>query len=175
MKRALPHGVPTHKLGSFRHGDHSIHMAYFTQILKLAEQVSLWADLRHEQGEDISRELKKIERALEASRKSLERWRISDATLSREPNSLQSIRTLRPAGPRRMENPTLRADFVNRMRGAWLGRAAGCTLGVPVEAWSVADMKELATLGSQAFPPKEYWAIHPKQNLVHHKVKRIKD
>ena len=148
-------------------------MPYFKDIQQLAEQVSLWADLRHEQGADISRELKRITRDLEAARKRLAR--VASPQRDREPDSLAAIRRLRPKGPRKIANPLQRTDFADRLRGAWLGRAAGCTLGVPVESWSVEDMEELAKLGKQSFPPKDYWATHPKQGIVHHNVKRIKD
>ncbi|NUM54298.1 MAG: ADP-ribosylglycohydrolase family protein [Candidatus Hydrogenedentes bacterium] len=148
-------------------------MPYFKEIQLLAEQVSLWADLRHEQGADIGKEVRRVTRELDAARKRLQR--VAAVDREREPDALHAIRRLRPRGPRKLANPALRGDFANRLRGAWLGRAAGCTLGVPVESWSVEDMEELAKLGSQPFPPEDYWAIHPKQNVVHHKVKRIKD
>jgi len=52
-------------------------------------------------------------------------------------------------------------ELTPRMRGAWLARAAGCTLGVPVEAWSVPAMEQLARVGEMAFPPADYWTVHP--------------
>jgi ADP-ribosylglycohydrolase len=148
-------------------------MPYFKAIQQLAEQVSLWADLRHEQGAEVTREVKRITRDLEAARKRLAR--IASPNRDNEPDTLTAIKRLRPKGPRKIANPLHRADFTDRLRGAWLGRAAGCTLGVPVESWSVEDMEELAKLGKQPFPLKDYWATHPKQGVVHHNVKRIKD
>ena len=49
-----------------------------------------------------------------------------------EPTDLDAIRALRPHGPRRC---ALAADIdlFDRIYGAWLGRAAGCALGKPVE------------------------------------------
>jgi ADP-ribosylglycohydrolase len=148
-------------------------MPYFKEIQELAEQVSLWADLRHEQGARVAPEIQRITRDLERARKRIERT--ASPMRGHEPNSLAAIRRLRPKGPRKISNPASRGDFPDRLRGAWLGRAAGCTLGVPVESWSVEDMEELAKLGNQPFPPVDYWATHPKQNIVHHNVKRIKD
>ena len=53
-----------------------------------------------------------------------------------EPSDLEAIRALRPDGPRRMD-VGLGDDVVrDRILGAWLGRAAGCLLGKPVEGWS---------------------------------------
>ncbi len=51
-----------------------------------------------------------------------------------EPSHLEGIRALRPDGPRRMATG-VSADAADRIHGAWLGRAAGCSLGKPVEGW----------------------------------------
>ena len=52
-----------------------------------------------------------------------------------EPSDLEGIRALRPEGPRRMD-VNLSEDAVrDRIYGAWLGRAAGCSLGKPIEGW----------------------------------------
>ncbi len=51
----------------------------------------------------------------------------------REPSGLASIQAARPAAP-----PLPAADmaeYEQRLRGAWLGRCAGCCLGKPVELW----------------------------------------
>jgi len=52
-----------------------------------------------------------------------------------EPSSLGSIRELRPEGPRSMAVDLLDEELADRIYGAWLGRAAGCALGKPVEGW----------------------------------------
>jgi ADP-ribosylglycohydrolase len=56
-----------------------------------------------------------------------------------------------------------------------LGRAAGCTLGVPVESWSPEHMQLLAMAGGQPFPPEDYWAVHPKADEWHHRTNRYRD
>ena len=52
-----------------------------------------------------------------------------------EPSELDAIRALRPDGPRRLELRLTDAGIRARIHGAWLGRAAGCSLGKPVEGW----------------------------------------
>ena len=52
-----------------------------------------------------------------------------------EPSELDAIRALRPAGPRRMALDLGSDNIHDRIHGAWLGRAAGCLLGKPVEGW----------------------------------------
>lgn len=53
----------------------------------------------------------------------------------REPSELEAIRALRPPGPRRLALPLADDEVRDRIHGAWLGRAAGCALGKPVEGW----------------------------------------
>ena len=52
-----------------------------------------------------------------------------------EPSDLDAIRALRPDGPRRMALSLSDDEIHDRIHGAWLGRAAGCLLGKPVEGW----------------------------------------
>ena len=52
-----------------------------------------------------------------------------------EPSELDAIRALRPDGPRRMDVDLPGDGVGDRIHGAWLGRAAGCSLGKPVEGW----------------------------------------
>ena len=52
-----------------------------------------------------------------------------------EPSELEAIRALRPDGPRRSDLDLTDDGIRDRIHGAWLGRAAGCSLGKPVEGW----------------------------------------
>lgn len=52
-----------------------------------------------------------------------------------EPSTLEAIRALRPEGPRCMDLDLTDEALLDRIYGAWLGRAAGCALGKPVEGW----------------------------------------
>ena len=61
----------------------------------------------------------------------------------REPTDLREIRRLRPDGPRRMRLECSDEALLDRMLGAWLARAAGCTLGKPVEGWTRQDIRAL--------------------------------
>ena len=52
---------------------------------------------------------------------------------AREPNELDAIRALRPAGPRDLHWKPAAAEMLDRFHGAWTGRFTGCALGKPVE------------------------------------------
>ncbi|OPA73597.1 hypothetical protein BVG16_27695 [Paenibacillus selenitireducens] len=53
-----------------------------------------------------------------------------------EPSALEAIRAERPEGPRIMTSTWDDNEWHNKFYGAWLGRAAGCALGKPLEAHS---------------------------------------
>lgn len=58
-------------------------------------------------------------------------------------------------------NRIKREIYENRLRAAFLCRAAGCTLGAPVEGWSTREMEELASSLGTSFPPTDYWKEIP--------------
>lgn len=73
-----------------------------------------------------------------------------------EPDGYEQIRSLCPGG----NSPAGRIpDLEDRMSGAVLGRFIGCTLGVPVESWSIPNMRALAEAAGREFPPRDYWSI----------------
>lgn len=51
----------------------------------------------------------------------------------REPDALDEIRGERPPGPRVLGDRSDDAVMGDRFHGAWLGRAVGCSLGLPLE------------------------------------------
>lgn len=80
-----------------------------------------------------------------------------DPELARcEPSGLEEIRALRPDGPRRYDFTMSDETLADRMLGAWLGRAAGCALGKPVEGWPRADIRELLEYAGE-FPLEHYF------------------
>jgi len=72
-----------------------------------------------------------------------------------EPCALEDIRAQRPDGPRRMECSLTDAQVYDRIHGAWLGRAAGCILGKPVESWTRAQIDSYLRL-ADALPLNDY-------------------
>ncbi len=141
-------------------------MSYHPELLPLLESVSLWADLRHEQGVDTAAIIKRLRKELKEARKALVKTEPGKKALAREPNALGKIRALRPVGPRRYWDSLQIEGLENRLLGAWLGRAAGCTLGVPVENWSIEAMESLAQKGGMDFPPTDYWRTHPQPDEI---------
>ncbi|MCL4217346.1 MAG: ADP-ribosylglycohydrolase family protein [Candidatus Hydrogenedentes bacterium] len=136
-------------------------MPYYSDIEDLARDVCHWADLRNEQGHDAAAVIREVRKYLMRARSRLRYIEPTADQLRVEPNDLAAIQALRPKGPRIIANVVSEPGFKDRLRGAWLCRAAGCTLGVPVENWSIEHMAALAKRCKMSFPPKDYWKAHP--------------
>jgi len=53
-------------------------------------------------------------------------------------------------------------EYRNKLKAAFLGRAAGCTLGAPVEGWTLQQMEEYAKQkGIIEYPLNDYWTDTP--------------
>ena len=72
-----------------------------------------------------------------------------------EPSALETIKSLRPEGPRRMEVAVSEQILKDRIYGGWLGRAAGCSLGKPVEGWPRERIDEFLA-NTNALPLDDY-------------------
>ena len=150
-------------------------MPYFSDLHDLVNDLLNWADLRHEQGVDVQSTLKTVRQALEQARKKLRTTQPDAEALLREPNTLSAIRALRPKGPRKIWDRLCEAPLRDKLKGAWLGRAAGCTLGAVVENWSIADMERLARRNKTPFPPTDYWTAHPTPDRIHYGKSATRD
>lgn len=128
----------------------------------LAELITLYTQLKHEYGtEGIEPILAKAEKALRSVLEEIKALPIDEELAKQEPNDLAQIQKLRPEGPRRIWNKLDEAKYKERLEGALFGRFAGCTLGAPVEFWSIRQMELLAKENGTDFPPTDYWIYVP--------------
>ena len=132
-------------------------MSYFDEFTEAASALRDWADLRHEQGVKVAPQINAIVRQVRAVTRRLENARPAQQTDRREPDTLKDILSLRPGGPRRLWQRFHPQEYARRVKGAWLARAAGCTLGAIVEGWSIDEMQRLAEFCGIEFPPNDYW------------------
>jgi len=95
-----------------------------------------------------------IEAALQKAIASVKTLAEEHATAD-EPAKYEDILALCPGG----NTPQKVTNLEDRMAGAVLGRFVGCTLGAPVEMWSIPDMKAAAKHGGIDFPPTDYWPV----------------
>ena len=90
--------------------------------------------------------------------------------MAKEPDDYNEIKKLCIGG----NKPKAVPDIRERMAGAVLGRFAGCTLGVPVEGYSIESMKKLAEHDGTGFPPRAYWKTADRSWVLHYETdKRI--
>jgi ADP-ribosylglycohydrolase len=75
-----------------------------------------------------------------------------------EPSHLESIRRLRPNGPRRITHDLSGDALYDHIYGAWLGRCAGCTLGKPVEGWPREKIRRYLEAAA-AYPLSSYFPV----------------
>lgn len=143
-----------------------------TRLKALAEELALELAHRHERGvRGAGAVLLRAERALAAARRELTQLRGDASMAAREPEDLRAIRALRPRGPRRLwARIDDAAAYRDRLAGAFLGRAAGCALGAPVELWPVAKMEDLARENGECFPPRDYWGRVPEPFERHYET-----
>ena len=130
---------------------------------KLTEALTLYAQLKAEYGATgTARPLQQAERALRAAIRQVQALPVDPALATEEPNDLKAIRALRQRGPRRLWTGFRSDSYRDRLAGAFLGRMAGCTLGAPVEFWTVEKMEALAEENGDDFPPTDYWSYVPE-------------
>ncbi len=131
---------------------------------ELIEKFTSLAQLKLEYGSDKA----KIEEIISKSKKSfndlselLYSLPIDENLKKREPDELEEIKILRPKGPRKLWTNFNEELYNKKLEGALLGRIAGCTLGAPVEFYSIETMENLAKETGLSYPPTEYWKYVP--------------
>jgi len=137
-------------------------MTYFGEVNGAASYLNAWLDLRHEQGRNVAPFVKEAVRRLDAIRRKVEKLGPAPQLQKDEPIELDDIRALRPRGPRKLPLELSDAELYDKMLGAWLGRAAGCMLGIPCEGMSKGAIRNAARAFGQRYPLNDYWRLDPK-------------
>ena len=147
-----------------------------SDLNELINEIRLYAQLKTEYcAEGVGALVSNTRKALKSSLGEMKRLPIDKALSQTEPNSLGSIRALRPKGPRRMWKQFDKQAYRDRLEGAWLGRMAGNVLGAPVEFWRISKMKALAEEYGDNFPPTDYWTRVPEPKRKRYKMSRMEE
>lgn len=137
-------------------------MALLQELEKECLNLKQWLDLLRGRGlqtESIQKEL--IQTIRDRCQHLARIYEASDPE-SRCPSGLDAIRALRPEGPRRLAWEWNTEDLKNKIRGALLGRAAGCILGVPCEGMTRDAIRHACLAAGLDYPLRDYWCIDPK-------------
>ncbi len=147
-----------------------------SDLRKLVEYIEEYTRLKHEYGAgDAACLYADAGRKLEAVLERIKKLPVSDALLKKEPDGLNEIRALREAGPRRLWLKLEEPRYMDRLQGAFIGRMAGCTLGAPVEFWTVEGMEKWAEYIGDRFPNQHYWSSIKNPNELRYKRSACED
>lgn len=128
----------------------------YPNINELANLLQDYASLKTEVGsKGVGLVLDQVEEMMKVYIKKMSQLDECDTIDLNEPNELNKIQMVRPEGVRRFEFKNI--DYKDKLTGALIGRMAGCTLGAPVEFWSVTEMESWARYNDEEFPPVDYW------------------
>ena len=140
-------------------------MTYFPNVKKQLQSVQEWLALRKEQGHDLTNQRAALLKALASATRRLARMPLPKDLAVREPDDLEAIRKLRPKGPRSIPLPISDSALLDKLHGAWLGRAAGCILGIPCEGLSMTEIRNVCASYDIPYPLRGYWPVNPRGTL----------
>ena len=130
-----------------------------------------YARLKHEYGaEGAGAILDETYAYLRAQLQKLKNLGECESLAAKEPNRLENIKALRKPAERRLWKSFNEPVYRDRLKGALLGRFAGCTLGSPVEFWDVEAMEKWAEWIGDKFPNEIYWSSIKNPNNLRYGV-----
>ena len=137
-------------------------MPYFPQMERAYSDFRNWLALLKERRGDTSAFEARARKLFGTMRKQLVRSVERAPVMQDEPSDLEGIRAARPRGPRRLVEQIDPDVLHDKLLGAWLGRAAGCILGIPCEGMSKEQIRNAALGVGMRYPLRDYWTIDPK-------------
>lgn len=137
-------------------------MSYFNKTDSAYNEFKNWLSLLKERGGQTQRYEELVQSFMASLRSRVVREVEKAPVMKHEPSDLESIRALRPKGPRRLVDSFDAKILMDKILGAWLGRAAGCVLGIPCEGMSKTDIRNAALGMGMRYPLSDYWRLDPK-------------
>jgi ADP-ribosylglycohydrolase len=129
------------------------------EIRNTFNEILQWMDVRDDQGQSASTDLRRLGILFKAIKRKYVKIGPSPRVVKNEPNDLKSILAARPIGPRILWDEFDPKVYAEKVKGAWLARAAGCTLGAIVEGSAIEQMEAVAKYTDMDFPPTDYWTF----------------
>jgi ADP-ribosylglycohydrolase len=132
----------------------------FPDFESLIEQLRAYAEYKSDRASRrVDKTLHNAHRQLSFALQDLQNLEEEAEMAACEPNDLDTIKALSPTNkPFQIVPPSLEL-YKEKVKGAFLARAAGCILGAIVEGWPVQDIQHWARRCGVAFPPTDYWPL----------------
>lgn len=89
---------------------------------------------------------------------------------SSEPSDYESIVKSSPQNKTRLNQSLSDEVYYKKLKGAIIGRFAGCALGAPVELLHIDELEKFADMINMSFPPRNYWTKAPSGYWPRYKV-----
>lgn len=137
-------------------------MSYFPATDGAYNDFRSWLSLLKERGGDTTAFEERVQKLCATMKKQVVREVETARVMEEEPSDLETIRAMRPQGPRRLSERFDSVVLRDKIMGAWLGRAAGCILGIPCEGMSKSALRHAAKGMGMRYPLKDYWQLDPK-------------
>jgi len=141
----------------------------------ITSRIAEYTRLADERGADPSGIIKDVESALNSALNALREMPACEKNLARQPSCYNEILSLRPDGPRKIWQSFDETLYAEKLKGAFLGRMAGCTLGAPVEFWEIDRMEKWAAQIGDSFPNTDYWSAVPEPYNIRYMVGKFSD
>ncbi|HBL85300.1 MAG: hypothetical protein A2Y17_03635 [Clostridiales bacterium GWF2_38_85] len=124
--------------------------------------------------EGIPETIAKLEKEIEKATKELETLTPNAEMTAAEPDDYNEILKLRPTQTKKFFEK-LPVDFRKKLAGAIYSRFAGCTLGAPVEGWTVTQIEDYAKQLNLEYPLSDYWTDTPYKNQPRYRLSKFDD
>ena len=125
-----------------------------------------WLAFRQEQGCNTGPLQRKASDSLSAWISEAETLKPGKPSPNTELDDWDTIRVCRLRGKRRYSLEISDAELEDKLLGAWLGRAAGCILGIPCEGMTKSEIRSVCKALGQRYPLSGYWEQDPKPHLA---------
>ncbi|MCK5130199.1 MAG: ADP-ribosylglycohydrolase family protein [Clostridiales bacterium] len=150
-------------------------MKYPKKIEEYQQRINSFAKLKTEMGaQGVDEKLDEVREFL-----ALKLQEIADLKeapeRANEPNMLKEIETASPKEKTIIQKKLSDKEYLCKLKGAMIGRFAGCALGAPVEGYSLAQIEKLAQTLEMDFPPTDYWKDAFDPYSQRYKVSKAKD
>ncbi|MDD2269649.1 MAG: ADP-ribosylglycohydrolase family protein [Eubacteriales bacterium] len=123
--------------------------------------------------EGISQTIAALEEEIIRATETLKTLKPDPVMTAKEPDDYDEIREL--CAPAKMLYTNLPSDFKDKLSAAILSRFAGCTLGAPVEGWTVDQIENYAKELGLPIPLTDYWTDTPLKGTKRYIYSKFED